>query len=93
MEGKEMEGKELEAIAAMQDLIAKFGFAHAINALDRCIQDNPDANQWEHDGFSPLLEMVAEQEGVLGEITVLSYLLETDDDAGLEAEASDEGDS
>lgn len=71
-----MHSRELEAIAAMRDLIAEFGLAHAINALDQCIQDNPDIKPWHHKGFSPLLEMVAEHEGVPGEITVLGYLLE-----------------
>ncbi|MFG6105405.1 hypothetical protein U2F10_24335 [Leptothoe sp. EHU-05/26/07-4] len=87
--------KEIAAIAAMQDLIAKFGFAHAINALDQCIQGNPDIQKWHYDGFSPLLEMVAEHEGkdVQKEISVLGYLLEDrgDESSGDLLAAHDEG--
>ena len=80
-----MHPRELAAVAAMRDLIAEYGYAHAINALDRCIQGNPDIQKWHYDGFSPLLEMVAEhegkgegegEEGVQGEIEVLGYLIE-----------------
>ena len=70
--------KEIAAVAAMRDLIAEYGYAHAINALDQCIQGSPEIRQWHFDGFSPLLEMVAEHEGVQQEIAVLGYLLEAD---------------